>query len=155
MNILRPIAVASVSLTLALAAACGGDDAASERTSASPATSPSAAAATIVPRTTVSQTPLAETPAGGEDDAAEVTGIVGAVNQATSTIEINQLSGADVTQIEVTPQTELRRARGGTTTLSSIRPSDRIVAEGAVDGQALIATRVTVQDVVPGSSPGG
>jgi hypothetical protein len=74
---------------------------------------------------------------------------------ATNRIEINQLSGADVSQIEVTPQTQIRRAVGGTLTLEQIRPSDRIVARGTVDGDTLTATRITLQEAVPGAQPGG
>jgi hypothetical protein len=77
------------------------------------------------------------------------------VNAATGVIEINQLSGASVTQVQVTAATSIRLARGGTATLESLRPSDRIVAEGTVEGDVLTATRITVQEVVPGAAPGG
>jgi len=104
--------------------------------------------------TTVSTVPPAADPTTVTGEA-EVTGIVGAVVSATSTIEINQLSGADVTQIEVTAGTQIRRATGGSLTLAQIRPSDRIIARGAVDGDVLTATAITIQDVVPGAQPGG
>ena len=51
----------------------------------------------------------------------------------------------------------LRRAAGGTTTLAQIHASQRIIAEGVINdrGDTLIASEVTVQDVVQGGQPGG
>jgi hypothetical protein len=130
-----------------VAFACDDDDdgAAGTVTNTMPA---SARTSTSAP----TQPPASDTPAPGE---AEVTGIVGAIVTGANTIEINQLSGADVTEIVVTPSTQLRRATGGSLTLAQIRPSDRIIARGAVEGSVLTASRVTVQDVVPGAQPGG
>jgi hypothetical protein len=102
--------------------------------------------------TTPAQSPE-DTPSGTD----EVTGIVGTVNVATRTIEINRLRGAAVARVAVAPATDIRRAGGGAIKLSDIRPSDRIIATGAVDERAgsLTADRITVQDVVRGSQPGG
>ncbi|HYM14340.1 MAG TPA: hypothetical protein VEZ14_02140 [Dehalococcoidia bacterium] len=111
--------------------------------SAAPATAPAAAATTT-----------ASTPAGAS---VQVTGIVGSVSTATGFIEIDRLSGAAVRRISVGASTVLRRAGGGTTTLAQLRPSQRIIAEGTLNdrGDTLVASQVTVQDVVPGVQPGG
>jgi len=139
--------IALLALTLA-AVACDDDDAGTN------------AAATNTPQVNerTSALPPTEPPAGGETPATaeeEVTGIVGAVVAGTSTIEINQLSGADVTQVAVTSATQIRRATGGSLTLAQIRPSDRIIARGAVEGAVLTASAITIQDVLPGAQPGG
>jgi len=154
MRIVRLAAIAMAALSL-LIAACDDDDGGGAAT-ATPATSAApSASATVSPNETpgAEQSPApVDTPSGDEQ---EVTGIVGAVITATSRIEINQLSGADVSQIEVTSQTQIRRAVGGTLTLDQVRPSDRIVARGSVDGDTLTATRITLQEAVPGAQPGG
>lgn len=93
------------------------------------------------------------TPASGDG---EVTGIVGAVSAETHTIEITRVSGADVRRIEVTPATAIRGGRlGERRDLGDLRPSDRIVATGEVQGDTLVASEITVQSVVPGADPGG
>ncbi|HYM28876.1 MAG TPA: hypothetical protein VET66_12045 [Steroidobacteraceae bacterium] len=147
-----------------LAAACGG----STRTSSTPtpvttlpgasagsptgAVSPVASAPATAP--TAAATITASTPAGAS---VQVTGIVGSVSTATGFIEIDRLSGAAVRSISVGASTVLRRAGGGTTTLAQLRPSQRIIAEGTLNdrGDTLVASQVTVQDVVPGVQPGG
>jgi hypothetical protein len=149
LKVARCAALLLVSLALVIAG-CGGDDAGYAQPTGT-RTMPAATRAAATPNGS-SNTPAAQTPGAGQD---EVTGIVGAVVSATNTIEINQLSGADVTQVEVTADTQIRRATGGTLTLAQLRPSDRIVASGTVDGEVLVATRITVQDVVPGGAPGG
>lgn len=119
--------------------------------------------ATRTPRST---TTTALTPANGETAApsspgataaaeAEVQGIVGSVNANDSTITISRLSGAAVTRIAVSPTTRIRQARGGTARLADIKPSDRIIASGTVEGSALRATEITIEAVVPGAAPGG
>lgn len=85
----------------------------------------------------------------------EVQGIVGSVDQAQRTIQINRLQGAEVDYVEVSTSTRIRSAAGGTVRLADIRPSDRIVARGRVQGTSLVATEVTVGQVVPGGQPGG
>ncbi len=86
----------------------------------------------------------------------EVTGIVGTVNATARTIQIDRRSGADVTKIVVDSATVIRLDVGDTTTLAKIRPSDRIVARGAINdrGDALMAVEITVQEVAPGSNGG-
>jgi len=94
------------------------------------------------------------TPGAGDE---EVTGIVGVVNVAARTIQIERRSGAAVTKIALDGSTAIRKAAGGTLTLGQIRPSDRIVARGAISerGDELLASEITISQVVPGSSPGG
>ena len=45
----------------------------------------------------------------------------------------------------------------GTIQLKDIRPSDRIIAKGKLNDRrdALVASEITVQDVIPGAQPGG
>jgi hypothetical protein len=153
MRIVRLAAVALAALSLFIVACDDDGNGAATRTPAGSTTtsaSPSAPADDVTPGSVTP--PPVDTPSADEQ---EVTGIVGAVITATSRIEINQLSGADVREVEVTPQTQIRRAVGGTLTLAEIRPSDRILARGSVDGETLIATRVTLQEAVPGAQPGG
>jgi len=141
----------------AAAWSCGGDANKSE-----PAGSPTRAsspAATASKSPAPSRTGPATAAAQGtpQPGAAEVTGIVGSVNASARSIEINRLSGANVTKITLDSSTSIRKAGGGTTTLTQIRSSDRIIARGTISdrGDALIATEITVQDVVPGAQPGG
>ena len=147
---MTPARLVIASLLLALAAATygcgdnGGDLSGATTTPAVLSPSP-----TPLPVNTVAPA------AGAQADEQEVTGIVGAVIAAEGTIEINQLSGADVSEIAVSPATRMRRATGGALTLAQIRPSDRIIARGTVEGGVLAATTITVQDVVPGAQPGG
>jgi len=144
---LMPLAVAAWS--------CGG----SSKPSTSPtvAVSPTAASAAQSP---AASTPGAGGPASASPDSGtvdEVTGIVGSVSSATRTILIDRLSGASVTKITVDESTIIKRVSGDTITLGEVRVSDRIVASGHVNDRqdALVATHVTVQDVIPGAQPGG
>jgi len=143
--------------TAALAAAawgCNGGSS-SSRTPSPAGTSSPAASTTAKAPATASKTPVASTPAPSVND--QVTGIVGSVNASTHTIQIDRLSGAPVTRITVDSTTVIRIACGGTTTLSSVRVSDRIVASGHLNDRndALVATDITVQSVVSGGEPGG
>lgn len=103
---------------------------------------------------TVAASPSAPAPTG---ESVEVTGIVGSVSAGTRVIQIERRSGAAVTKVNVGPATVIRRAAGGTTSLAQIKPSDRIIARGTLSerGDALVAVEITIQEVVPGSSPGG
>lgn len=150
--------IAALSAIAIVGAACSDDgDGADDASPTARATSAATSAATR-PAATAGAAQPSSTPAAGATSAPasdEVRGIVGAVNAGERTITITRLSGAQVTRIIVSPTTEIRRARGGTATLSEIRPSDRIIAQGAVSGGALEATRITVEDVIPGAAPGG
>jgi predicted transcriptional regulator len=86
-----------------------------------------------------------------------VTGIVGTVNAGQSQINIQHLSGAAVRKISVDSRTSIRKAGGDSLTLGEIRPSDRIIAEGTLNDRqdTLLATLITVEQVVPGAQPGG
>ena len=77
------------------------------------------------------------------------------MNEAQDTIQITRLSGADVTTIVVDGATVIASPTGGTLDLGDLRPSDRIIARGEVDGGELAAQRIDVQASVPGASPGG
>jgi hypothetical protein len=156
------LTVPALAAVLALAlAACGGSGSSATPTAQSTRTanSPTAAAATVA--VTPQQTAASATPAPVETTPAgeitEVTGIVGTVSTATQTIEIKRLQGASVTRLEVGPRTVIRKAAGGTAQLRDVKPSDRIVAKGALNdrGDALVATEITVQDILPGAQPGG
>ncbi len=87
----------------------------------------------------------------------EVTGIIGAVNLSARVIEIKPLQGATIQQIVIDTSTVLRKAGGGTAQLRDLKSSDRIIASGKLNDRrdALIATEITVQDVLPGAQPGG
>lgn len=157
---LRALTVIAL-LAASVAVACGGDGGSERATptrgagaAATPtravATPATTAAATVTSAATAAPT-AQSSPAG----AVEVTGIVGAVIASRNVIEINRLSGADVREVQVVATTGIFQATGGRLKLDQIRPSDRIVAEGTVDGETLIATRVTVQDIIPGGPPGG
>jgi hypothetical protein len=136
---------------------CDGGSA-SDKTPASRTASPAASAAAATSPAAAKTPPFtagAATPLPGGND--EVTGIVGSINAASRTIQIDRRSGAPVTRITVDSTTVIRIAGGGTTTLSSIRVSDRIIASGHLNDRqdALVATEITVQQVVPGGPPGG
>ena len=151
------IVVPLVLIALAASGGCG-DDAKSDPT-AKPATPAAGASAAVTPASTTastatSSTPGATKPAGNK---VEVAGIVGVVNVSGNVIEIKRLSGASVTEIAVESTTTIRKATGGKIAFKDIRTSDRIVASGELNdrGDQLIATEITVQDVVPGAQPGG
>jgi glucose/arabinose dehydrogenase len=114
-----------------------------------------AAAASPSPKPAASPSSVSSPAPAGES--VEVTGIVGSVNAGTRTIQIERRSGASVTKISVGISTVIRRATGGTATLSQIKPSDRIIASGTLSDRrdVLVAAEITIQEVVPGSSPGG
>ena len=121
-----------------------------------PASASASAAVSTTPSadSTAANTPITADSAGGQT---EVTGIVGGINASTGTIEIRRLRGASVTKIEVGDSTKIRKAADGTIPLADVRVSDRIIATGALNDRkdALIATEITVQNVVPGAQPGG
>lgn len=161
--------LAAAALMLAVtSAACGGDS--KSEPTAKPATpsvsgtasaKPSAAASTPSVSATSSATagtPSAATAASEpQGDTVEVTGIVGSVSLSARYIEIRRLQGAAVTQVAVDAMTAIRKAGGGTIQLKDVRPSDRIIAKGRLNdrGDALVASEITVQDVIPGAQPGG
>jgi hypothetical protein len=152
------LACAAVAL---LAAACGGSSSTSNTPTPAAQGSP---AATAGARTSAAGT----TPAAAASPAAaatatqagatvEVTGIVGIVNTAQNQLNIQHLSGVNVRKINVDSSTSIRMASGGSLTLAQIRPSDRIIAQGKLNDRqdTLLATQVTVEQVVPGAQPGG
>lgn len=147
------IAMASVS--------CGGDSNASPAKSA-PAVASVAASASAV-RTQAAATPASRAtsaPAVSSQvtgDTVEVTGIVDGVSLTGNIIEIRRLQGAAVTRVGVGPGTVVRKAAGGTLAFRDIRTSDRIIARGTLNDRrdTLLASQITVQDVIPGAQPGG
>lgn len=162
-----PFLIATAAITACALAACGGSSSSSTPTPrptlaatsgaapTAPATAPAAASPVGTPA--ASATPAAADtppPPGAE---VEVTGIVGTVSAQTRMIEIKRLRGADVTRLEVGADTTIRRAAGGTARLTDVRTSDRIVATGTLNdrGDTLLATEITIQDVLPGAQPGG
>lgn len=166
-----PFLIATAAITACALAACGGSSSSSTPTPrptlaatsgaapTAPATAPAAAPAAASPVGTpaASATPAAADtppPPGAE---VEVTGIVGTVSAQTRMIEIKRLRGADVTRLEVGADTTIRRAAGGTARLTDVRTSDRIVATGTLNdrGDTLLASEITIQDVLPGAQPGG
>jgi hypothetical protein len=156
------LTVPALAAFLALAlAACGGSGSSATPTAQPTRPTSSSAVAPATVAATPERTAAASTPAPVETTPAgattEVTGIVGTVSTATQTIEIKRLQGASVTRLEVGPRTVIRKAAGGTAQLRDVKPSDRIVAKGALNdrGDALVATEITVQDILPGAQPGG
>lgn len=158
-----PFLIATAAITACALAACGGSSSSSTPTprptlAATSGAAPTApAAASPVGTPAASATPAAADtppPPGAE---VEVTGIVGTVSAQTRMIEIKRLRGADVTRLEVGADTTIRRAAGGTARLTDVRTSDRIVATGTLNdrGDTLLATEITIQDVLPGAQPGG
>jgi hypothetical protein len=95
----------------------------------------------------------AATPTGGE--LAEVQGIVGAIDEAAQTISITRLQGASVDTVRAGASTRITGAGGRELTLADLRPSDRIVATGTLEEGILVASEITVGQVVPGTDPGG
>jgi hypothetical protein len=149
--------IAAAVLAAAASGCDGGSGSTRTPTAAGIASSAVATAVATAPAASKSppSTPAAVTSAQTATD--EVTGIVGSVNVAAHTIQIDRLSGAPVTRITVDAGTVIRVAGGGTTTLGSVRVSDRIIASGHLNDRndALVATEITVQAVVPGGQPGG
>jgi len=154
---MRTFTVIATLIALALAAwSCGGSSKPSPSPTAGALASPTLAAKSPAAPTAAARTPSASASAApGTVD--EVTGIVGVVNTTTNTIQIDRLSGAPVRKITVDAATVIRRVSGDTITLGEVRISDRIVASGHLNDRqdALVATHVTVQDVLPGAQPGG
>ncbi len=151
------VVVTLVLIALVASGACG-DDGKSDPT-VKPATPAAGASPAVTPASTTASTATSSTP-GATTAAAnnvEVAGIVGVVNVNGNVIEIKRLSGASVTEIAVESTTTIRKATGGKIAFKDIRTSDRIVASGELNdrGDQLIATEITVQDVVPGAQPGG
>ena len=150
----------SAAIVLAAAAsACGSDSKSTSTATPKPAVTPigaaSPAGSTPSTRPTIGVTPAATQPVASE--VLEVTGIVGGLNLNGSKIEIKRLQGAAVTQIAVDGTTIIRKATGGRLQLKDVRTSDRIIARGVLNDRrdALVASEITVQDVVPGAQPGG
>lgn len=144
----HPAMLLSALLLASLCAACGGGS--TQSTPTAPATASSAATSKPAPSTVPGSPaiPGAQT---------EVTGIIGNVNTKTNRILIERRSGAPVTAISVVPDTVIENAGGGRTTLDQLRSSDRIIATGTLDdrGEALIASKITVSQVVPGAGAQG
>jgi hypothetical protein len=154
---MRLIAPAIVCCTLIAASAtgCGGSKYGGTATSRAISRSPTVTSGPSTRPAGGSPTVEAGVTATGNGE--EVSGIVGTVSASTRTIQIDRRSGATVTKITVLPTTSIRSAAGDTLSLSSIRPSDRIVARGSLNDQrdAIVATEITISQAVPGSAPGG
>ncbi len=150
------LAIAAIAL-VAVSAACGS----SSTPSSTPVrTTTAGATTTLPPGTTATAGPGSATAATSQapsGSVVDVTGIVGTLNLSGNVIEIKRLQGAAVTQIAVDARTVIRKATGGTLQLKDVRTSDRIIAKGTLNDRQdqLIATDITVQDVVPGAQPGG
>jgi hypothetical protein len=158
---MRVLLAAFSAFTIALMSlACGSGTKASPTTSATAAASVAASTPSATARTQTAATPASSAAATTSPPAGatlEVTGIVGGVNLSGDAIEIKRLQGAAVTQVSVDANTVIRKAGGGTLRFDEIRTSDRIIARGTLNDRrdALVASEITVQDVVPGSQPGG
>ena len=140
---------------IAASAACGSDSQPASTPALRSATAAVAAAST--PATSSAGAPTAAATRAPSGDVVDVTGIVGGLNLSGNVIEIKRLQGAAVTQIAVNAATTIRKAAGGKLQLKDIRTSDRIIAKGKLNDRRdqLVATDITVQDVVPGAQPGG
>jgi hypothetical protein len=153
----RPVVAIFAALACAmLLAACGGGSSSPTSTPAIATTSASTTAAGEQRTPAASPTASDITPvAPGES--VSVTGIVGTVTTDPPAIEITRLSGAAVTRIQVQDATVIRSASGSRIDLSTVRSSDRIIADGRINdrGDALIADDIAVSAVVPGAQPGG
>jgi hypothetical protein len=146
---MRITMLAAVAVFALAVTACGGSSG-SNRT---PTSGPGSVTPLASPEATL---PVRTTPLSSADTV-EVTGIVGTASESTGLIEIDRISGAPVRRISVDQNTVFRRAAGGTTTLAQIHTSQRIIARGTVNdrGDTLLASEVTVQDVIQGGQPGG
>ena len=152
----RSYLAATVVVMIAAAAMLGG---CSDNSGAN-ATPTSAAQRTVVPVATKVATvaPIqSEQPTKAPAETVEVQGVVGSVNAQTRIIEIRPTSGGSYSMIQVEATTKIRRAGGGTGQFSQIRSSDRILAVGVASDEpdTLLASEITIQQVVPGSQPGG
>ena len=154
--------LAAALIVAVASAACGGDSKNSEPTAgpATPSVSTTASAADTPGAGATGAATTGATAAATsrpQGDAVEVTGIVGGVSLSGKVIEIRRLQGAAVTQVSVDATTVIRKAAGGTIQLKDIRTSDRIIAKGKLNDRrdALVASEITVQDVIPGAQPGG
>jgi hypothetical protein len=147
MRITMLVAITVVALGVA---ACGGSS------DSKPTPAPASPPATTAVASPAATRPAQATPSSNAETV-EVTGIVGTASASTGLIEIDRISGAPVRRISVDQHTVFRRAAGGTTTLAQIHTSQRIIARGTINdrGDTLIASEVTVQDVVQGGQPGG
>ena len=125
--------LASAAFVMAASIACAGCADMSETPS------PPAPASTLGRATPAS-------PATARAGEVEVTGIVGSVDAGARSIAINRLSGANARTIIVRDGTIIRRAMGGSLTLTQVRPSDRIIATGVLDTAAnsLLATEIEI-----------
>jgi hypothetical protein len=149
----RAFSILSLIALVLVASSCGG----SSKSSSSPTAPVSPTAASTAERTARPASATSTPVASSTEAVEEVTGIVGSISQATHIIQIDRLSGARVVKIAVDSSTVLRRAGGDTITLGDVHISDRIVASGHLNDRqdTLVATLVTVQDVLPGAGPGG
>jgi len=149
----RTLSFLSLIALILVSWSCGGGSTSPSSPAAS--VSPAAASTRAAGPTSGPSTPAASATEAGAVD--EVTGIVGSISQATRIIQIDRLSGAPVVKIAIDASTVLRVAGGGTISLGDVHISDRIVASGHLNDRqdTLVATRVTVQDVLPGAGPGG
>lgn len=142
----------------ALLAACGGGSSSSPTNTPAVASTSSASTTAASAQSTPPASPTASdvTPVA-PGDAVSVTGIVGTVTTDPPAIEITRLSGAAVTRIQVQDSTVIRSASGSRIDLSTVRSSDRIIADGRINdrGDALIADDIAISAVVPGAQPGG
>ena len=167
---MRILLVSAAILLAAAASACGSDSKSSATATAKPVSTQTAATAATsgtpsIATVTAGGTPAARPTSGvtaavtqpQAGESLEVTGIVGGLNLNGSRIEIKRLQGAAVTQIAVDANTVIRKATGGKLQLKDVRTSDRIIARGVLNDRrdALVASEITVQDVVPGAQPGG
>jgi hypothetical protein len=133
-------AAALVAASLVVITGCGGDD-----DDDAPAS----------PQRAVTQT--IATPEDTSDGLVEVTGIIGAIDAGARVIEINRLSGADVTRISTDDATVLVSPQGARLQFLNLRPSDRIIARGTIDPATgvLHGTRVEVSPAVSGGGEPG
>jgi hypothetical protein len=107
----------------------------------------------VIERTAGPTAGASATTTGSDDGAAEVTGIIGGVDERAGTLTINRLQGADVETIRVDGETRITTADGRPIALADLRPSDRIVARGTLEGEVLTADEITASQALP--APGG
>ena len=150
---------ATIVVMIVVAAMLGGcsDDNGGAKGAPSAAQTTTVSAATKVATAESTGTTVTEQPTKAPAEPVEVQGVVGSVNAQTRIIEIRPTSGGSYSMIQVEATTKIRRAGGGTGQFSQIRSSDRILAVGVAGDErdVLIASEITIQQVVPGSQPGG